>query len=271
MISHQKQIVPVSEHSAARGAAPAFRAFELLGVPVALVTKQELLRKVDDCLSEGTKGWISYLNIHALNQASEFPWLRDYLGGSLLNYCDGVGVQLGARFLGGHIPERLTLPDFIDDLCAYAEQRDLRFFFLGSTGESLTSSVKTIRAKYPRLQISGYHHGYFDRTNGIDVVRLINNSRPHILFVGMGMPEQEEWVLRNFSSLQVNLIWMCGGLFELLSGNRTRAPRWMAQSGLEWLYRLLQEPRRLWKRYLIGNPMFMVRILKQRMRRGPRR
>jgi len=256
---------PKLDHGVAPSALPRV---EILGVPISLVDRKELIMKVDDLLSGGKKGWISYVNIHSLNLAFAAPTLKRYFRNSLLNYCDGAGVQLGARILGRKIPEKLTLPDFFEDLCSLAEKKRYRFFFLGSSSESLASAIRAIRTLYPNLDIGGSHHGYFDRSNGIDIVRLINKVKPHILFVGMDMPVQEEWVQRNLPMLEVNVVWTGGGIFELLSGNRKRAPRWMSQNGLEWLYRLLQEPGRLWKRYLVGNPLFLYRIARQRMNRS---
>ncbi|MBI2619122.1 MAG: WecB/TagA/CpsF family glycosyltransferase [Ignavibacteriales bacterium] len=239
------------------------RTAEIFGIPIALTRKEALIGVVDSLLRSGRKGWICYANVHTLNLALSYPWLRRFYRSALLNYCDGMGVKLGGRLLGIQIPERLTLPDFFDDLCRNAEERGYRLFFLGSSQESLKSCVQLLKSKFPRLLISGYHHGYFDHSDGIDVIAAIRRAKPHLLFVGMGVPAQEKWVLRNFSSLDASLIWMCGGVFELLCGARSRAPRWMTQYGLEWLYRLLQEPRRLWKRYLIGNPFFACRLMRQ--------
>ena len=123
--------------------------------------------------------------------------------------------------------------------------------------------------RYPDLRIVGTHHGYFDRTLGGEennhVIQMINSAKPNVLIVGFGMPFQERWLLENWEHVDANIFLTGGACLDYMSGRVRRAPRWMLDNGLEWLYRLLLEPVRLWKRYLIGNPLFLYRIAKQRM------
>lgn len=246
------------------------RFISVLGVKVGLMQRESLISLVRNLLLSKAKGWISYVNIHTVNAASREMWLKDHINESLFTYCDGMGVVIGARILGDRIPERLTLADCADELFALLEQLGTRVFFLGASDETVRKARKTVEAGFPRLTVCGAAHGFFDLSNGIDVHRQINMAKPDIVFVGMGMPRQEMWIRKNMQHLDARIFWSAGALFEFLAGTRRRCPRWMSRIGLEWLFRLAQEPRRLWKRYIVGNPVFFYRILKDRLARNER-
>jgi N-acetylglucosaminyldiphosphoundecaprenol N-acetyl-beta-D-mannosaminyltransferase len=122
--------------------------------------------------------------------------------------------------------------------------------------------------RFPQLKIKGWHHGYFEKQGPENetVIRTIHDAAPDILLVGFGMPVQEDWIEMNRARLNVHAILPAGSLFDYMAGTKSIAPEWMANHGLEWLYRLMQEPGRLWKRYLIGNPLFFIRVLLQAIR-----
>jgi N-acetylglucosaminyldiphosphoundecaprenol N-acetyl-beta-D-mannosaminyltransferase len=126
-----------------------------------------------------------------------------------------------------------------------------------------------LQTKYPTLKIAGCHDGYFDKTNGGEaseaVVQSVNNAAPQILIVGFGMPLQEKWLLENQAKVKANVIMTGGAVFDYISGDLKRAPTWFTDNGMEWLGRLLIEPRRLWRRYLVGNPKFLWRVCRQRL------
>lgn len=244
--------------------APPVRFISLLGVKVALLDRHGLIDLVQDLLVSRTKGWISYVNIHTVNEACREPWLKEHINESLFTYCDGMGVLIGARIIGKRIPERITLADCIDELFATLEQLETRVFFLGASDETISKAREAVESRFPRLTVCGSTHGFFDLSNGIDAQRQINKAKPDIVFVGMGMPRQEAWIRKNMQHLNANVFWSAGALFEFLAGTRQRCPQWMSRAGLEWLFRLAQEPRRLWKRYVVGNPVFFFRILKDR-------
>jgi N-acetylglucosaminyldiphosphoundecaprenol N-acetyl-beta-D-mannosaminyltransferase len=143
----------------------------------------------------------------------------------------------------------------------------MTMFFLGSRPGVAEQAVAIMTKRYPRLAIVGWHHGYFDKTGAESnrIVELVNSVKPNILFVGFGMPAQEQWIGRNFAALHANAILPCGSMIDYAAGKKNLAPFWMSNNGMEWLYRLFQEPGRLWKRYLLGNPVFMIRIIVQRL------
>jgi N-acetylglucosaminyldiphosphoundecaprenol N-acetyl-beta-D-mannosaminyltransferase len=153
-------------------------------------------------------------------------------------------------------------------LAQFAQAQGLSLFLLGAKPGVADQAAERLRQQFPDLRIVGRHHGYFDKTPGhpdnVTVLQQIDTARPDILIVGFGMPTQEQWLKDNWGQLNVKVALTGGAVFDYVSKNLARGPRWMTDHGLEWLARLLIEPRRLWRRYLIGNPVFLWRVLMQR-------
>lgn len=235
----------------------------LLGVRIDALSLDQLLAHLRFHATQKGRVIISYANIHALNIAYGTSWFRDFLLQSQLTFCDGVGIKFAAALTGQRLDHRFTPPDFLDHICETAAQSGWRLYFLGAKPGIAGRAAAILCSKYPGLRIES-HHGYFDMTTGgvenSAVVKSINDFHPEILVVGFGMPLQEKWILDNLDSLNVKILFPAGALFDYLSGALPRAPRWMTDRGLEWLGRLVIEPRRLWKRYLIGNPLFFIRL-----------
>jgi N-acetylglucosaminyldiphosphoundecaprenol N-acetyl-beta-D-mannosaminyltransferase len=208
-------------------------------------------------------------NVHSFNLAYRQSWLRAFFNQADVVRLDGAGVRLGAWILGHQTPNRMTWADFAWDLAEFAAPRGFTFFFLGARPGVADKAAANLKARYPDLCIVGTHHGYFDKTPGSAeneaVIEQINAVKPNILIVGFGMPLQERWLMENWDRIDANVALTGGAVFDYVSGELQRAPRWMTENGLEWLGRLLIEPRRLWNRYLIGNPLFLWRVLKQRL------
>ena len=141
----------------------------------------------------------------------------------------------------------------------------MTMYVLGGSPGVAEQAIAIMQARHPRLSVVGFHHGYFEKTGAESeaVVSQIRNAQPDILVVGFGMPTQEHWIARTHPALSVPVILPCGSMIDYVAGRKTLAPGWMSNHGMEWLFRLFQEPGRLWKRYLIGNPLFMFRILMQ--------
>ena len=174
-----------------------------------------------------------------------------------------MGVRLAGGLTSQMTVPRLSPPDFMEIICQAAIRSNWRIYFLGAKpGVAQLAADRLIR-KYPELQIKT-HHGYFDMSNNSsennNVVQEINIFTPELLVVGFGMPLQERWILENINSLNVKIAFPAGALFDYLSGQLPRAPRWVTDNGFEWLGRLIIEPRRLWKRYVIGIPLFFWRV-----------
>ncbi len=241
------------------------RTVDILGIPVTALKRQELTQRFSDLLRSNVRGCVSNANIHAMNLAEEYPWFKQFQQKALLVFCDGEGVRLGARLLGHHIPERITLTDWIYDVCNTAANHGVGIFLLGGREGVAAAAASRLVASVPSLIVAGSHHGYFTQDESQSIVSLINNSRAGVLIVGMGMPKQEQWIQSNYSHLEVSLVLNGGSVLDYVAGVRKRCPGWMGHVGLEWAYRLFQEPGRLWKRYLLGNPRFIIRVLLSRL------
>jgi N-acetylglucosaminyldiphosphoundecaprenol N-acetyl-beta-D-mannosaminyltransferase len=211
-----------------------------------------------------------YINIHTLNLAHKHFWFKKWLNDSNMAFCDGYGVMRGARLVGLELRNRNTPPDWIDDLVSACESQPLSLFFLGGREGIAEMAKAELLRRHGGVNITGTHHGYFDKTFGSEenrrVIESINLANPDILLLGFGMPLQEQWLQENLEALITPVLISVGALFDYLGGSTPRSPKWMSNHGFEWLWRLLHEPRRLWRRYLLGVPLFFWRILSQRLR-----
>ncbi|MDP9154262.1 MAG: WecB/TagA/CpsF family glycosyltransferase [Pseudomonadota bacterium] len=177
---------------------------------------------------------------------------------------DGMGVVWGARMLGFDVPERVAGVDLFERLLQMAAQRALPVFLLGATDAVVTRAAEVVSKRYPALLIAGYHHGYF-WDDEEQVVEMICNSGARLLFVAITSPKKEKFINRWKDRLGVDFVMGVGGTFDVVAGKVTRAPEWMQHSGLEWAYRVGQEPRRMWKRYFTTNSKFALMLLKARL------
>jgi len=240
----------------------------ILGVRVHPLTVEQLLDQIQTSITTSGHACIPHVNVHGLNITYRQQWLRDFLNRADLVFCDGAGVILGARILGLAIPERITYADWMWQLAEFATPRDWSFFFLGGRPGVAQKAADRLKTRCPGLRIAGVHHGYFDKTPGSAeneaVIRAINAAKPDLLIVGFGMPVQERWLMESWDCVAAHVALTGGAVFDYISGEVRRAPRWMTGHGMEWLGRLIIEPRRLWRRYVIGNPLFLWRVLQQR-------
>ena len=241
----------------------------MLGVGVDPLTVEDLHAEIGRLVRGRGPGLVLNANAHCLNLCYEDPALRAFFNGAEVVFCDGAGVMLAARILGGRIPERITYADWAWQLAAFAAVEGFSLFFLGARPGVAQAAARRLRERHPGLEISGVHHGYFDHSAGSPeseaVVEEINAAAPDILLVGLGMPLQEYWLLENWRRLDAGVALTGGAVFDYVSGRLNRGPRLLTDNGFEWLARLLVEPHRLWRRYLIGNPLFLLRVAKQRL------
>src|SRR3954449_4635152 len=241
----------------------------LFGIGVQTAPPAELLRRILGFAENGDRHRVSYVNAHVLNQTSSNPQLRRALQASHLVYCDGYGVRLAAKTIGLPVPHRMTGADWIWGVAALCEESGRSLYLLGSDPGASSEAASALRRWYPRLEVCGSHHGYFDigSPHNERVVEHINERRPDILLVGMGTPQQELWTERYFDRIDARVVWTVGALFDYLSKRIPRAPHFMSDNGLEWVFRLAMEPRRMWRRYLLGNPLFLYRVWGERRTR----
>jgi exopolysaccharide biosynthesis WecB/TagA/CpsF family protein len=208
-------------------------------------------------------------NGHAIALAAQDEVFRFTFEQADIIHADGQAAVFASRLLTRTpIPERSATTDFIHDAAAAAVQNGLRFFLLGATEEANAEAARVLRETYPGLQIVGRHHGYFSELDEEELCDEINLTQPDVVWVGLSVPREYEFSVRNRSRLRAGWIVTCGGCFNFVTGAYTRAPGWMQKAGLEWLYRVVREPRRLFWRYAVTNPIAIFLLLTRTFSQG---
>ncbi|MBN2326375.1 MAG: exopolysaccharide biosynthesis polyprenyl glycosylphosphotransferase [Candidatus Omnitrophica bacterium] len=231
-----------------------------MGIDIDSLTAAEFLQRIDEFVENGAPRQISYLNADCLNKCWSDRSYREAVIESDLVYADGMGVVWASRLFGHPLPERLNANDLLPQFCRRAEEKGHRIFLLGGENGIAEKAKDDLQSKYPNLQIVGCHKGYFTEEESEEVIQKIREVKPDILIVGMGAPKQELWIRRHLKELGVPVAWGVGGLLDYSAKGLRRAPVWMRKSGLEWFWRLCLEPRRLWRRYILGNILFTFRV-----------
>jgi N-acetylglucosaminyldiphosphoundecaprenol N-acetyl-beta-D-mannosaminyltransferase len=234
----------------------------ILGVGVDAVDRVGMLDGVATLVWRGG-ATVAYVNVHVLDVAASDARLRTFLAAADLVYCDGGGVVLGARLLGHTLPERMTGADWIWDLAERAAAEGWRVYWMGGEPGVTAEAARRLTERCPDLQIAT-DHGF--HTDAGPVIAAMNQFAPHIVLVGMGTPLQEHWVAEHRAAIRAPVVWVTGATADFISGRVARGPEWLHQRQ-EWLARLLVDPRRLWRRYLLGNTRFLLRIARERL--GP--
>lgn len=236
---------------------------ELLGVSMDALTMEETVREIDRRIERGHFTQHVVVNVAKLVQMRDDAELAAAVQACDVINIDGAGIVYGGRFMGLEIPERVAGIDLFERLLAYAEKAGRSVYLLGATAEVIQSAVAKLLDKHPKLKIAGFHHGYiWDEEEAI--VNDIRASGAEMLFVGIGSPLKERFINRWREQFGVLFAMGVGGTFDVVSGKVRRAPKWMQQRGLEWLFRLLQEPRRMWRRYLVTNTRFIGMLVRER-------
>ena len=236
-----------------------------LGIKVEVLTKHEIVEKILEFSLTGKGKFITYLNAHCINISFSDYEYRDILQKADLVYAGGQGIVWATKFLGTPLPERVNILDFFNILSQKLIEKRVKIYLLGSYIDVVKKAEEVLKSK--GLNIIGSSSGFFDAIKEKEIIQEIKALKPDILIIGMGVPKQEKWVNRYSYDLNVNLCWAVGAAFEWLSGIKKRAPRWMIRYGFEWLHRLYQDPSRFWKRYLIGNPLFVYYVFKDKFKK----
>jgi N-acetylglucosaminyldiphosphoundecaprenol N-acetyl-beta-D-mannosaminyltransferase len=249
-----------------RGALFPGKSADVLGVPVVACTTSEFIQTVIPAARRADRDnplFITYLNAWCSEVASRDAEYADILRHSDAVYADGQVIVWAAKYLGGTLPERVNAADFILDFCRAAVDARARLYLLGSAPGVAAEAAETFRKAAPGLDIAAAEPGYL-REDDEAVVARIRAAAPDLLIVGRGVPLQEKWAWALRSKFGCGAVWCVGAMFEYHAGARARAPRWVRRCGLEWLFRLVLEPRRLWRRYLVGNARFLWRLARAR-------
>lgn len=239
----------------------------ILGVRVDRHTATSAMRRFEEYIATGRPHRVFLVNAHTLNLAFEDSAYREILNSADLVLNDGTGVNWAAKCLDGRpFEENLVGTDLIPRFCAIAGERGYALYLLGGEPGIAERAAASLKRLTPGLKIAGFHHGYFAEEETNKVISSINALAPQVLLVSFGNPRQEQWIHHHGSRLAPPLCIGVGGLFDHLSGELIRAPRWIRALGIEWTFILLFQPHK-WKRYLIGNPQFVLRVLNWKRRR----
>ena len=212
---------------------------------------------------------INTLNAHSFNTARKDDGFNEALLSSDVLLPDGISVVWAMRLLNGLKIRKIAGADLFFYEMERANEKGGKCFFLGSTTVTLEKIQKRATLEYPNVQVFSYSPPYkaeFSDEDNEQMIQAINTVQPDVLFVGMTAPKQEKWAFQHFSQMQVGHVCCIGAVFDFYAGTVQRAPKWMIQLGVEWLYRLIKEPRRLWRRYLIGNTKFLGYILIEKLK-----
>lgn len=243
---------------------------QLLGLPVHRVAPEEVHAFIVNTIANGQKAILLSLNVFCVNLAMRHRWLYEFIRGAQLVYCDGDGVRMGLKLLGHTPGPKITYNEWLWHLAGLCETHGLRLYLLGAKPGIVDEAAANLIARHPALTIAGTHHGYFDKqgVENHEVVERINDAAPDVLLVCFGMPAQERWICDNWKRIDAHVFLKGGAALDYASGRLAKAPSFMVRWHLEWLYRLFQDPVRLFDRYVIGNPLFLFRVLSERARLG---
>lgn len=235
--------------------------------PIKLITDDDynsIVHKIALTINRNHKIKINYLNTHGFNTYFVDQVYRDSLIASDILFPDGIGIWLGGKFLEKKNIQRFNWTDYSNQFLNLCSEKKWRLFFLGSTKEILDCAITQLRTKYPTIQIVGWADGYGDLAKE-SLLSVINNSKADILWVGLGTPKQEKWIYKKSKFLDVKVINAVGDIYSYLADKRSRGPVFLRQLGFEWLFRVALHPKRYWKRYLLGIPTFVFRLIKMKL------
>lgn len=239
----------------------------MLGVEIDGLNLNETVEAVDGYVRRGEPLHLLGVNADKLNQIGRDERLRRIAARCGIVNADGCSVVLAGRFLRAPLPGRVAGIDLMLALLGLCEREGYSVYFLGAERGVVAEAVGKMRARFPKLIVSGFRDGYFGDGEWADVGREIGAARPKIVFVGISSPKKE-YLIDFFQGAGRREVYMgVGGSFDVLAGRLKRAPGWMIRANLEWLFRLCQEPRRLWRRYLFGNVEFVRRVLAEKFER----
>lgn len=238
---------------------------DILGTPIDNMTMQQTLNLIEGAIEKNQRVSHTVVNAGKIVLMSQDAQLKESVITADIINADGQGVVWASRFLGKPLVERVTGIDLMDNLVELAHRNKYKIFFFGAKDVVLDKVIEHYASKYSYNIIAGYRNGYFKKTDERAIAQQIADSGAQMLFVAITSPLKEKFLYENRDLLQsVNFTMGVGGSFDVMAGFVKRAPVWMQNSGLEWLYRVYQEPKRMFKRYLVGNWKFMMLVLRYR-------
>ncbi|WP_221769652.1 WecB/TagA/CpsF family glycosyltransferase [Listeria booriae] len=241
---------------------------ELLGSNLDCLTMQETVAKVDEIIHAKIPVQHVVINANKINLMQTDEKLRSIVNSSPLINADGASILLAAKMLGKKVPERVTGIDLMEEVLKLANEKAYRVFFFGATEEVVRKVVFTYSRKYPNIQIVGHENGYFDAESSDDIAKEIRDNQADIVLVAFSSPKKEFWIHEQLENMNAPFVMGVGGSFDVVAGKTKRAPVWMQKLGCEWFYRFIQEPRRMFQRYIGGNLQFLGHVLNAKKKAG---
>ena len=241
---------------------------DVLGVPVVPATMEEAVEWVDHAVSRRERLHVGVVNAAKIVNMRRDPELRSDVLASDVVFADGMSVVWASRLLGAALPERVTGIDLMHRILERGRSRGYRVYVLGGPAEVVEVAAARMREGHPGIEVVGRHHGYFTDDEEESVASAIAGASPDVLFVAMTSPRKERFLSRWSARLGVPVCHGVGGSLDVLAGKVDRAPEGWRRLGLEWLYRVKQEPRRLWRRYLVTNSVFVGLVVAELARRA---
>jgi len=236
----------------------------MMGCRIDNLSMEETLGRIEEFIRSGKPHQHVVVNVDKLVKASRDEGLRRIINGCALVNADGMPVVWASRLLGKPLKERVTGVDLFEALMRRAGERGWRVFLLGARREVVAQVADTYRRRYPQLVIAGWRDGYWQgEAEEAEVAAQVGASGADLLFVAIGSPKKEQFLGRWQATMRIPFAMGVGGTFDVATGRVRRAPRWMQRAGLEWFYRFLQEPRRMFRRYFIEDMAFFWLLLKE--------
>ena len=240
----------------------------ILNLPVSAIRMHDALSAFQGWIENHEPNYVCCVPAHAVMEAYDHPELRKVYTESGLNTPDGMAIVWLLRRVGHKQVERVYGPDLLLAACEYGLTQGWRHYFYGGTPKAVEMLVSKLSKRFPDLQVAGVESPPFqtlDEMETDEAVERIQSTAPDIVWVGLGSPKQEQWMHDHVGKLGIPVLVGVGAAFDFLSGAKPQAPRWIQRAGLEWLYRLVSEPRRLWKRYALGYPRFVWLVMMERL------
>ena len=240
----------------------------ICSIPVDVLTMSETINRIDEAIIK--RNHLHHVVVNAakmVNAQKDFELKKSIVNCDIIS-ADGQSVVWASKFLNKPLPERVTGIDLMDALVALSSKRSYKIYLLGAREEVVKSVVDVYTGRFGNNIIAGYRNGYFNKEEEVEIVKQISDSGADMLFVAMSSPAKEVFLEKYKELITVPFIMGVGGSFDVVAGIVKRAPKWMQKTGLEWLYRVWQEPGRMWKRYLFGNTEFIMMIIKEKMKQS---
>ncbi len=232
--------------------------YKIFNTYVDALSFDETIQKIEQIISEGKPTQHVVINASKINLMHEDEKLTEIVNSCPLINADGASIVWSAKKLGIPLKERVTGIDLFLKLVEIANEKGYRIFLFGAKEDVLAKVKSIFEVKYPNLQLAGTRNGYFKDEVDAEIVEMITKSNSDILFVAFSSPKKEYWINKYLNELNVPFVMGVGGSFDVVAGVTDRAPKWMQKNSLEWFYRFIQEPRRMFKRYIIGNAKYVM-------------